>query len=147
MRLLARRSKRPVGYDDLRQAISAIRRLDGSLPKRQSGFEFSKLIKVTLGEGDDAVETRACVATYHDERVGVIVRGEDGRYFANAIRDGEGDDAEPTGLLADHDGAVLTTRKGTSYDALVALIRAGSGFPVDEEEAGEADAAETGDES
>ena len=39
------------------------------------------------------------------------------------------DDGKPTGLLADCHGTVLTRRKGTSYDALVALIRAGAGFP------------------
>ncbi len=90
-----------------------------SLPKRQAGFEFGKL-------------TCSCVVTYRDEKVGHVIRRADGRYTVFATREGEGGDAKPVGLLADHDGAILTTRKGTSYDALVALVRAGNGFPAGE---------------
>lgn len=122
-----------------------------NLPKRQPGFEFSTLSKVTIGEGEDAVTTRACVATYYDERVGTIVRGTSGIYFVSANHEGEGEDAEPVGMLAELHGTSLTTRKGTSYDALVRLIREGDGFPeneaenTDEDGEGEAESANGND--
>ena len=106
-------------------------RQTSSLPKRQTGFEFSNLYQV-VGEGDHAGDTWVCDATYLGKPVGKIVKGADGRYKVVAIRKGEGDDAVATGLLADHDGAILTTHKGTSYDELVGRIRASSGFPRNE---------------
>ena len=92
--------------------------------KRQAGFEFSRLSKLTVS---DAVSVWACEATFHGERVGTILRTSSGGYTVMANLDVDG---KPTGLLADCHGTVLKRRKGTSYDALVALIRAGAGFPA-----------------
>ena len=95
-----------------------------ALPKRQAGFEFSRVSKFTVSL---AMAIWLCDVTFHGERVGKILRIRGGRYTVMACLN---DDGKPTGLLSDHHGAVLTRRKGTSYDALVALIRAGDGFPA-----------------
>lgn len=63
--------------------------------KRQAGFEFSRLSKLTVS---DAVSVWACEATFHGERVGTILRTSSGGYTVMANLDVDG---KPTGLLAD----------------------------------------------